>query len=247
MSNRLKFIIFIGLLAFASLKYSSYARNSITDITKSFVGGYLHLKQYVNDNIETHFEQKKQIEELKKQNEELRRSSLLLTTFAGKLNRILENNNKETYKPKLQLIEALSYEQISNYNRVWIKMDDFNSSRIYGIVFQGNTAGIVISKNDRPLGLLQGDKKCVFSVSIGKKRLPGVATGNGEFIYVKFIPLWMNPKIGQKVVTSGLDKIFPRGIPVGEVVKIRKEESYQTAIVKPNAIVNTPAFFHIIQ
>ncbi len=126
-------------------------------------------------------------------------------------------------------------------------MEDFNSSKIYGLISKGNTAGIVIAQDGKPLALLQGDSKCVFSVSIGKDKLPGVSVGKGEFIHARYIPLWMQPKVGDEVVTSGLDEIFPAGIPVGKVVKIQKEESYQSAIIKPNAVVNTPAFFYIIK
>ncbi len=247
MSSRLKFILFITIVAIVSLRYSPYAINKVNDTINGLIETYLGLQRYVQENVSEHFKQKEQIVQLKEEVKNLKRSRTILISFAGKLNRLLEASGDKPYNPKMQLVESVSYERISNYNRVWMNMNDFNSSRIYGLISNGSTAGIVISKNNRPLGLLQGDNKCIFSVATGKDRLPGVAMGNGEHILVKYIPLWMEPKVGDEVVTSGLDNIFPIGIPVGKVMSIKKEESYQSAVVKPYSTSKTPAFFYIIK
>lgn len=247
MSSKLKFVLFISIFTFLSLQYSAVIRRSVFDVTNSVISGYLVMTNYIKDTIDGHFEQEKTIQTLKAQNEKLEQSSLLLVAFAGRLNRILSLHDKEEFDPKLQLVRALSYEQISNYNRIWLDMKDFNSSKIYGLIYKGSTAGIVVAKDERPLGLLQGDNKCVFSVAVGENRLPGVTMGKGEYLHVKYIPMWMEPKVGDKVVTSGLDNIFVEGIPVGEVVEVVEEESYKSAIVKPNVSSNTPAFFYVIK
>ncbi|PID47474.1 MAG: rod shape-determining protein MreC [Proteobacteria bacterium] len=247
MSNRLKFVIFILLASFLSFQYSSFVRARVVGVGNIFIENYLALQRYIKEGISNHFNQKETIVKLKEENKKLEQSSLLLVAFAGKLNQILQDNHRGKFEPKLQLVQALSYEQISNYNRIWIGMNDFNSSKIYGLISKGNTAGIVISKNKKPLGLLQGDYKCVFSVIVGKDKFPGVATGRGKFIHVRYIPSWMNPKVGDEVITSGLDNIFPLGFPVGKVVEIKKEESYQTAIVEPNIKINSSSFFYVIK
>lgn len=247
MANKLKFFIFIAIFIVLSLQYSNIARGYVSDATNYVLDGYLGVLGYVKEGIVEHFDQKDEIQKLRKENIRLEHSSLLALTFANKLNRLLEVNEKSKFSPKIELVESLAYEGISNYNRVWIDMNDFDASKIYGLIYKGNTAGIIVAKNDRALGLLQGDSKCIFSVSVGNQMFPGVAMGKGEFVHVKYIPLWMEPKKGDKVVTSGLDNIFVEGVPVGKVVEVKKEESYQTAIVKPNAKVNTPAFFYVIR
>ncbi len=247
MTSRLKFIVFIGIIAFVSLQYSSYATRGVVDTSNTFVKSYLGFQNYIKDNILTHFAQQEKLNKLREENKKLERSNLLLSTFAGKLNRLLEINQQKPYNPKLQLVEALSYEQISNYNRIWINMNDFNTSKIYGLIYNGSTAGIVISKNKLPLALLQGDNKCVFSVTIGNEKMPGVAVGKGKFIHVKYIPSWMEPKIGDEVFTSGLDNIFPIGIPVGIVTEVIEEEAYRSAIIAPHVKSKTPAFFYVIK
>lgn len=246
MSKKLRFSIFAIFFIIISLRYSSVAREFISDVTNSIVKVYLDSIDYVDSKITEHFNQKNEIQSLRVQNEELKRSALLSVVFAGKLNSLLELNEKHRFNPKLALVEAVSYANLSDYNKVWIKMKDFNASKIYGLTYQGSSAGIIVEKDGNALGLLQGDSKCIFSVSVGEKMIPGVAVGKGEFMQIKYIPLWMNPKVGDKVMTSGLDNIFFEGIPVGQVVDIVQEESYQTAIVKPNVTPKTPAFFYAV-
>ncbi len=245
MAKRLKFFAVLGVFVILSLQYSHIARKHVNDMTNSTLDGYLKTVSSVKDGIDEHLDQKEQIQTLREENRELKNAKIDASIYKSELNSLLKLNKQDEFKPEAKLVKSISYENISNYNRVWIKMNDFNKSKIYGLIYNNSTAGIIISKNDRPLGLLQGDKKCIFSVSVGEHNYPGVAMGRGEFLHVKYIPLWMQPKIGDEVRTSGLDNIFIKGILVGKVVKIQEEESYQTAIVKPNVKVNTPAFFYI--
>jgi len=42
-------------------------------------------------------------------------------------------------------------------------------------------------------------------------------------------------KVGEKVVTSGMDKIFPRDIPVGTVVEVKAGNPFKVIRVQPAA------------
>ena len=247
MSSKLRFFILIGAFVFVSLQYGDVARRTISGLTTSAISGYLNTMHYIGERITEHFNQRDEIRELRVKNRDLERSALLSMAFAGKLNGLLREQSSGKYKPEVMLVEAISYAHLSDYYRVWLKMDDFNASKIYGLVSQGNSAGIVVAKDDQPLALLQGDPQSIFSVYLGKEKMPGVAVGNKEYVHVKYIPMWMNPQVGDEVVTSGLDKIFFTGIPVGKVIEVFHEESYQTAVVKPYATPNAPSFFHVVK
>ncbi len=247
MAKRLKFFIFLALFVALSLKYSHQARRYINDLTNLTIYSYLKSKEFIQNSIDKHLEQKAQIELLKQENEKLKNYKVQALSYENELNSLLLLKGQDEFISQVELVSSLSYESISNYDRVWIKMKDFNASKTYGLIYNSSTAGIVIEKNDRPLGLLQGDSKCIFSVFVGEDKLPGVAMGRNKNIHVKYIPLWMKPKIGDLVRTSGLDNIFVKGILVGEVVGVIKEESYQTAIVKPSAKINIPAYFYVIK
>ena len=247
MNNKLKFTILIGAFVFISLQYGSNAKLFISNISTSVIKVYLASVNWVDEKIEEHFFQAETIRNLREQNKEIEETALLSIAFAAKLNGLLEAQGKSQYDPKLVLVQALSYANLGNHYRVWLDFDDFNVSQIYGLVYQGFTAGIVVSEHGKPLGLLQGDPKSIFSVSVGENHVPGVAMGNGENIQVKFIPQWTEPKVGDEVTTSGMDRIFFAGIPVGVVTEIIQEESYQSAIVKPYVSAHAPLYMYAVK
>ena len=61
---------------------------------------------------------------------------------------------------------------------------------------------------------------------------------------VKFVPKWHNIKEGDRVVTSGLDDIFFRNVPVGIVTKVEVQSAYTVAYIKTyNNILHPRTFF----
>ena len=62
--------------------------------------------------------------------------------------------------------------------------------------------------------------------------LEGTRTGRAR---LKYIPLLSTVRAGDPVVTSGLTGKFPKGVPIGTIVKIEKDEGglFQTADVEP--------------
>ena len=244
--NRLKLLIFLVLLIFVSVKFTATGRGYVVSFSNYVISKYLNIKEFISDKIDEHISQQATIVKLKEKNRELEKSALLSIAFAGKLNSILKDNNLSTYSPNVKLIRAISYSNLNNYDRVWLDFEDFNKSKIYGLLYQGYAAGIAIEKNSHPLGLLLRDKNCIFSVYIGDKKIPGVFQGNKKNLLIKYIPLWMNPKIGDDIMTSGLDGIFFQGIRVGKVLKVIEEESSKTAILQPYVGLKIPAFLHII-
>jgi rod shape-determining protein MreC len=244
--NRVKLLLFLALLIFVSVKFTDIGRGYVVSLNNYVLEKYLYTKEYINSSISEHFAQQETIKRQKKEIKELEKSALLSIAFAGKLNDILKDNNLSTYKPDVKMIRAISYSNLNNYNRVWLDFKDFNKSKIYGLLYQGYATGIVVEKNSHPLGLLLGDTSSIFSVYVGKDKIPGVLQGDKKDVLVKYIPLWMNPKIGDDVVTSGMDDIFFQGVRVGKVIGIRKEESSKTVIVQPYVNLKVPTYLHVI-
>ena len=247
MKSKIVLFVFIALLAGASMfkgeilsnisiKFSNYAINSYDNFAKS-------VKDYINE----YFRQASEIEKLRAQTKELERSATLLSTFANELNQILKDKNSTAYAPAVKLVKGLSYVHIGDYNKIWIsEFEGYDPNKIYGLIYQGSSAGIVIAKDGKPLAYLQNDPKSIFAVYIGNDKIPGVAHGNQGQIMVKFIPQWLSPKEGDEVFTSGLDGIFFSGVPVGRVSKILKESSYQSVIVEPYAKLNIPNYLYVV-
>lgn len=247
MKSRLKYITIIIILVLASLYQSEYFKQLSVKTAQNIVDLYYASSTYIKDRVNEHFRQAYEIESLRKQNKELERSAALLSTFASQLNSLLMDKNSSYYSPSIKLVKALSYENLGDYNKIWLEFKDYNSSKIYGLIHQGKTAGIVVQKDGLPLALMQNDPKCIFSVYLGNDKIPGVATGNNDGILVKYIPQWLHPKVGDEVYTSGLDGIFFSAIPVGKVTKIKDDNLYKSAYVEPYTKLNIPTYLYVVK
>jgi len=222
--SKFKFIFFIALFVVISLKYGGNIRGVFSSSANSIISIYLDVKTTVKQSATEHFAQQKEIKELREANRNLENSAEVLSAFATKLNDVLKLNNIEKYEPKVKLVRSVAYANLNDYYKVWIDYKDFNSSRIYGLLNRGSSAGIVVQKDGNPMALLLGDSKSIFSVFVGDDKIPGVVIGKQKEVHVKYMPLWMNPQVGDEVITSGLDGIFFGGVGVGIVTKVIKEE-----------------------
>ena len=246
MSN-IKPLFLIILLVVISLTFGSNIRSVVVDIVGSSVNFYHSSVDYVNDKIGEFIFQAKEINRLRAENKELLKSATLLSTFASELDKILLDKNSTAYEPDVKLVKALNYADLTDYNKFWVSFDEFNATKkAYGLISNGKTAGILVQKDGKALAILQKDEKSIFSVFVGKDKIPGFANGNSKNITVKYIPQWLEPKIGDDVYTSGLDGIFFSGLPVGKVIEINEEGLYKTAIVDINNKIEVPSYLYVI-
>lgn len=245
--NKLKIILLIGAFVFVSIRYGTEARHIIGSANQAFLESYTAAKLSITQKIDEHIGQAKEIQRLRSENQNLQKTAVLSIAFASKLSALLkEHNNTAAYHPEVTLVHSIGYANLNDYGKVWLSFDDFNSSRIYGLLSQGYAAGIVVANGERAQGLLLSDPKSIFSVYVGAQKMQGVAQGNRKGVVVKYISQWLQPQIGDEVVTSGLDSIFFEGIKVGKVSEIIEEESSKTVVVEPYMSAHVPAYMHVI-
>lgn len=88
-----------------------------------------------------------------------------------------------------------------------------NYSRIL-LITDRNSAVDSLVQNSRVRGIVKGDssKKCFFNYALRKEKI----------------------EIGEIIISSGFDQIFPKGLKVGEVVDVKKEPSqlFQKILIK---------------
>ena len=246
MNSKFKIFVLLGVFVFVSLRYGTEARNIIGGINNKILTTYVEMKNNFEQEINEHISQREEIVRLRAENQKLQKSAILSIAFAGKLNELLKENNSTEYHPDIALVKSIGYVNLNDYGKVWIDFKDFNQSRIYGLLHQGYATGIVVQNDGLPQGLLLSDPKSIFSVYIGSAKMQGVAYGNRKEVLVKYISQWLLPKVGEEVMTSGLDKIFFEGIKVGVVTEVIEEESSKTVVVKPYVTPSVPAYMHII-
>lgn len=248
MSNRLSAFILLFLLLGGATFFSATLRAPLLSLLQTVNGAWIDLTSAVADRYHEHFYQRDMIRKLRSEVELYRKAHLVSHEMAIEFNALLaENNASFHYDPRVALVRAVSYANFGDINKVWLRMDDFNASRLYGLIYNEKAAGIVTERDGRPLALLNGDYQCTYSVFIGPDKAPGIIRGqNSNRMLVQYIPTWVSISVGDEVTTSGLDRLFFAGIKVGVVRSISLTGGYQSAIVEPYYTGTDPDYFHVI-
>ncbi len=243
------FLSILIALFVGALYYSNSIQKPLISAQNQIKINYHNSIKFIEDNFNKHFFQADTIVILREKLDKYENNHLVMQQLASEINDLYkENNSSLKTDPKVELIRTISYEKFGDLNRVWLEIPEYNSSKIYGLTYKEIVAGIVISKNERALGLLNKDIQSSYAVSIGPKHAPGIAHGNnGENLVVKFIPAWFELQVGDEVITSGLDNIFFKGLKVGRVISFTKSQGYQKAIIEPYYQAHDPGYFHMIR
>ncbi len=125
---------------------------------------------------------------------------------------------------------------------------DYNNSFSIprGLVYNNLAAGIVIKNfKNYSLALLNSNNKTSYTVFIGKNEIPGIFYG--KINTIKYIPKFKKINIGDIVITSGLDKVFYKGVKVGIITEVIEKNLYQEAKVKLFYNDLNPQFFYVIE
>ncbi len=89
------------------------------------------------------------------------------------------------------------------------------------------------------LVLLMNDADSGVGVLLKNSRARGVLKGTGRVeCRLEYIDTEVEVAIGETVYTSGEDRVFPRGLPVGEVTRVGAVSDYQEVYVRPYAALN---------
>jgi len=125
------------------------------------------------------------------------------------------------------------------------------SSTAVGTSSQGVIVGKIANVKEHIAEVyLITNKNIKLAASIfGENKTSGIASGElGLTIKMDFIPQTENIKTGDVVATSGLEQSVPRGLVIGRVTKVSKEnnEVWQTAIIEPMVDLDTLSIVSIL-
>ena len=83
--------------------------------------------------------------------------------------------------------------------------------------------------------MLITDPGSTIAVRVHRNREEGLLEGKLDRCALKYVSYYMDVQEGDVLVTSGLDGIYPRGLPVAVVTSVKKHEasSFQTVYARP--------------
>ncbi len=154
-----------------------------------------------------------------------------------------ENNRlKEEINLSKRLKDLLEYKETAGFGSTGAAILSYNAKDWYRTVLidKGKDDGIkkdlavitpagVVGRVTESWGktssvLLNTDGRSNIDVYVQRTRVKGVAEGNGGGMTLKYIRLDDDVLVGDMLLTSGISGIFPKGLPVGEIVRIEKDK-----------------------
>ncbi len=233
-NRKITLLILFGIVMLLSL-YSASVRTFFTAFTSTVRSAYLDLTHSLDRAWQEHLRQIRTIERLQKERDALEKRLLECQSDAASFRALqralkIEPESNATF----EAVRPEGYAMIGNFQQLWLdRFENYDPMKNYGVVRNGYAVGIVVEKKLRPLMILAGDPECTFAVYIGEVRAPGVAMGmDARHMVVKYIPQWLKLQPGDEVYTSGLDHIFPPGIPVGKLLSTQKMQGFQNAYIE---------------
>lgn len=240
--------VLLALAVSGALYFTGVLQSPLLRMTLALKSSYLEGIEFVQETLEEHFDQQQTIIAMRDKNRYYEKELLSLHQVADEYQKLLnEHNSTFTTQANIELVRAISYVRFGDPHKLWVEMERFDPTSVYGLLYRGYAAGIVVSNGGRAMALLNGDIKSSYAVNVGTSMAPGIVRGNNaKRLVVEFIPTWIPIAVGDEVSTSGLDKIFLAGLKVGKVISISKAQGYQSAVVEPYFYGKNPAYFHVI-
>jgi len=196
--------------------------------TVDFISDQLKHYVFLKDSFEKYRDLKEKIAQLKYENYLLKQ-------------KITDQTFREQLKSKINNFIAAEVIAIDkNFPLAGFLINKGSSSGIVKNMIVVNPEMELVGKIVEPISLFSSKVQLITS-SIGgigayihSKEMEGLLTGNNTTICsFKYLIEKVPVQIGETLVTSGTDKIFPPGIPIGKVVTVEKEYLTQKIGVEP--------------
>ncbi|HEU4682918.1 MAG TPA: rod shape-determining protein MreC [Nitrospira sp.] len=180
---------------------------------------------------------KQDIEWLKGENNQLREAAAATERLKGLL------QFKEQALPTLVAAQVIGRDATNWYRSVILNKGESDGiQRDMGVITPAGVVGRVVKANSATsIVLLVTDPNNAIAGLIQRTRDEGIVEGTHQGLAkLKYIPLLSGVREGDRVVTSGLVGGFPRGLALGTITRIEKEEGalFQSAELKPEVDVS---------
>ena len=206
---------------------------ALTTLEQSVIGlwqEYVALRHVREDNRQL----RRDLEVLQRQNSNLRESAIA----AQRLESLLEF--KEQFVPHTVAARVVGRDSTNWYSSVILNKGDRDGIQPeMGVMTSAGIVGRVVKTGPfSSIVLLVTDPHNAITGIIQRSRDEGIVEGTSQGrARIKYLPLLASIRVGDIVVTSGLTGGFPRGIVIGTVLAMQKEEGelFQSAEIAPQA------------
>ena len=179
-------------------------------------------------------------EQLRKENDELKLKISQLQGKAAEADRLAELLNFRESQKNIPMLPARVIGTSADANSQTISIDRGERDGIHrnmGVITPDGVVGKVVEAyRGTSQVLLLTDKDSGVGALLADSRIQSPVGGTGEpLLTMKYVPTDDTVNVGEQVVTSGMDRIFPRDLPVGTVSSVKDASPFKEVRVRPAA------------
>jgi rod shape-determining protein MreC len=190
--------------------------------------GYLDMRRAVAENLELH----RKVASLTTENLKLRQSEGDLRRLRSLL------AYAEQFNLQTSMAQTIMLDTAGRFKSIIIDRGSADGIQVNDVVANANglIGRVVLTTKDLSKVQLVTDNNCSVGSLVERTRRQGVVRGNGGNAVQMFdIPSLADVQPGDKVLTAGIDGIYPKGIPIGTIVRSDPGQSlFKTVTVKPS-------------
>jgi len=195
--------------------------------------GYVDMRRAVNENVELH----RKVGSLTTENLKLRQSEGDLKRLRGLL------AYAEKFDLQTSMAQTIMLDTAGRFKSIIIDQGSADGVMVNDVVANasGLVGRVVLTTNDLAKVQLVTDNNCSVGALVERTRRQGVVRGNGGNAVQLFdIPALSDVQPGDRILTAGIDGVYPRGITIGTVVRAEPGKSlFKIVGVKPAADFGT--------
>jgi rod shape-determining protein MreC len=204
------------------------AVNWIGSTASDMFHGYLDMRRAVAENVDLH----RKVASLTTENLKLRQSSTDLRRLRGLLG-YADQINLDT-----SMGQAIMLDTSGRFKSIIIDRGSADKIEINDAVVNANglIGRVVLTTKDMAKVQLVTDSNCAVGVLDERSRRQGVIRGNGSSVLeLHDVPALADVVPGDRILTAGIDGIYPKGIPIGTVVKADQgPDLFKNIVIKPS-------------
>ena len=188
--------------------------------------GYIDMRGAFNENIEL----RRKVASLTTENLKLRQSEGDLRRLRSLL------AYSEQFTMSTSMAQTIMLDTAGRFKSIIIDRGSAGGVEVNDVIANANglVGRVVLTTKDLAKVQLVTDNNCSIGALIERTRRQGVVRGNGSTaLQMSDIPSLADVQPGDKILTAGIDGVYPRGIPIGQVTKAEPGQSlFKTVTVR---------------
>ena len=189
--------------------------------------GYIDMRRAVNENLEL----RRRLATLTTENLKLRQSEGDLRRLRSLL------AYAEQFNLQTSMAQTIMLDTAGRFKSIIIDQGSSDGVQVNDVIANANglLGRVVLTTKDLAKVQLVTDNNCSVGALVERTRRQGVVRGSGGTTVQMFdIPSLSDVQPGDRILTAGIDGVYPRGIPIGTVVRAEPGQSlFKTVLVRP--------------